>query len=163
MSIELIQAQKTDHDILQRLLELYCYDFSEILQTDVDAHGLFHYPYLDLYFEEENRHPYLVKVKGKYAGFVLINSVLQYLDDPKARAIAEFFILRKYRRKGVGKEVAFRAFARFPGKWEVSVLASHTSALTFWKQTIGAYTGDTFEVVDKVYRGREKQIILFEQ
>ncbi|MEO0582410.1 MAG: GNAT family N-acetyltransferase [Bacteroidota bacterium] len=161
--MELTQAKKADQDVLRHLLELYCYDFSEILQTDVDAHGLFHYPYLDLYFEEEDRHPYLVKVDGKYAGFVLINSVLQYLDDPKARAIAEFFILRKYRRKGLGEKVAFMAFASFPGKWEVSVLASHTSALTFWKRVIGAYTGDKFEVVDKVYRGRKKQILIFER
>ena len=53
--------------LLRQLLEFYCYDFSEYLETDVNEHGKFEYQYLDSYWIESGRHPYFIKVEGKYA------------------------------------------------------------------------------------------------
>ena len=46
--------------------------------------------------------------------------------------MAEFFVLRKYRRCGIGSHVALEVWKRFPGQWEVRVIESHISALPFW-------------------------------
>jgi predicted acetyltransferase len=52
------------------------------------------------------------------------------------REISEFFVLRKYRRRGVGTYVARRFFSRFPGRWEVAQLAWNVGARRFWRRLI---------------------------
>ena len=58
--------------------------------------------------------------------------------------MAEFFVMSKYRRRGVGSEAARFAFDRFPGRWEVREMAANTPAQAFWRRVIGDYTGDNF-------------------
>ena len=123
-------------------MELYLYDFSEFENSDVDSHGNFGYPYLDHYWLEKGRHPFLIRVDGKIAGFVLVNQNT-YISTSNW-AISEFFILRKYRHHGVGKTVAFRVFDIFRGKWEVHELACNTSSQEFWRSVIAAYTDNNF-------------------
>ena len=45
--------------------------------------------------------PFAVRADGHTAGFVLVNR-WSALDQPLDYAVAEFFVLRKYRRAGVG-------------------------------------------------------------
>ncbi|MEL6133117.1 MAG: GNAT family N-acetyltransferase [Bacteroidota bacterium] len=163
MKVDIFSAPASHSPILERLLELYCFEFSTFLQTDVDDQGRFGYPYLDLYWQEANRHPFLIQIKGQYAGFVLVNQVLQYVSHPDAKAIAEFFIMPKYRRKGIGIEVAHRIFRMFPGWWEVSAFPVNQPALHFWQHTINRYTDGQFEQVETVFKHRVKQIFFFEK
>jgi predicted acetyltransferase len=59
--------------------------------------------------------------------------------------IAEFFILQKYRRKGVGTYVAQYIFDRFRGNWEVMQALSHKAAQMFWRKVIAQYTSGNYE------------------
>ncbi len=43
----------------------------------------------------------------------------------------EFFVMRKYRRKGVGEIVAREVFDRLPGTWEVGQIAPNEVARKF--------------------------------
>ena len=52
---------------MMNLLEKYLYEFSQWEKTDVNDNGLYGYEYLDCYFEENNRYPYLIKVDEKIA------------------------------------------------------------------------------------------------
>jgi predicted acetyltransferase len=61
------------------------------------------------------------------------------------RSITEFFIMRKYRRQGVGKWVATAVFNKLPAKWEVRVVTKNIPAQKFWRQTIAEYTSNQFE------------------
>ncbi|WP_373543296.1 hypothetical protein [Chamaesiphon sp.] len=65
MSIEVIPALITDKSIIRRMMELFRHDLSEFEDTDLDEHGYFGYPYLDYYWIESDRHPFIVKVDGK--------------------------------------------------------------------------------------------------
>jgi predicted acetyltransferase len=124
------------------MMELYQYDFSEFEGTDLDQHGCFGYTYLDHYWVEEGRHSFIVCVDGKLAGFVLVN---QYTHIPgNEHSVAEFFILRKYRQRGIGKGVAFHIFDLFSGKWEVGQTESNTVAQQFWRNVVGEYTAGQF-------------------
>ena len=134
-----------DKPIIQRMLELYQYDFSEFEGTDLDAHGCFGYPYLDLYWLEPTRLPFLVRVDGQLAGFVLVNEKT-YLESSEW-GISEFFIMRKYRRKGVGKFAAFSVFEQIRGKWEVHELQSNAPSQVFWRRIIAEYTGGKYTEV----------------
>ena len=58
--------------------------------------------------------------------------------------MGEFFVLRKFRRRGVGKQAAHRLFARHPGRWEVRELPSNMPAQGFWRRIIADYTQGDF-------------------
>ena len=141
--IELSKVPIEDKPVLRNLVELYMYDFSELSDRDVSDHGLFGYRYLDHYWTEPDRHPFLIRVEGKLAGFVLVRS--RWRDDAGFESsIAEFFVMRKYRRRGVGRIAARRVFDTFPGRWEVTQLSDNVVARIFWRDVIAGYTGGAF-------------------
>jgi predicted acetyltransferase len=125
MLVEVIEAGLSDKPVLRNLLELYQHDFSAFDDIDVDAHGLYNYRYLDHYWTETDRHPLLFRVDGRWAGFALVRAGAPH-------DMAEFFVMRKYRRRGVGTVFAREVFARFPGEWQVRQMASNPAATAFW-------------------------------
>lgn len=144
MDIEIQPAQIKDKSIIQNLMELYMYDFSEFTQWDVNEHGLFGYKPFDHYWTDPDRRPFLITVSGQLAGFVLVRAA-DSPDQERTYSIAEFFVLRKYRRQGVGRAVAQRIFDIFPGQWSVKQMESNYPAQLFWRQVIWEYTRGEFE------------------
>ncbi len=125
-------------------MQLYLYEFSEMQSADLNADGLYEYEYLDSYWSEPDRYPFLIYVDGCIAGFILVNSYTVLERDGEAKSIAEFFVVRKYRRQGIGKSAAFGMFGMFPGKWEVRQIQPNVPAQRFWREVIGEYTGGRF-------------------
>lgn len=145
MNIELRVPSKSDRDLIRRMMELYLYDFSEFDGSDLDEHGIFGYGRLDYFWYEPTRAAFLVTVDEKLAGFALTNDYV--IIDGRERSIAEFFVMRKYRRCGVGKHVAFEVFNRLPAKWEVRVIKNNIPAQMFWRTVIAVYTQGVFQEV----------------
>lgn len=135
MHIEIQSARVEDKPVLRNLMELCQHDYSEFNGSEVNEHGLFDYPYLDHYWTEPGRFPFLVRVAGKLAGFVLVRALEATGDEPMWE-MAEFFILRKYRRQGIGRIVAHQVFARFAGKWRVMQEKGNLPAQAFWRRVI---------------------------
>ena len=50
--------------------------------------------------------------------------------------MAEFFVMRKYRRTGVGTDAARAIFERFPGAWQVREEEANVGAIHFWRRAI---------------------------
>jgi predicted acetyltransferase len=65
MAIETILAGREDKAIVQRLMELYQYDFSELDGSDVDPHGIYGYDYLDNYWTQPRHYPLIVRAEGQ--------------------------------------------------------------------------------------------------
>ena len=122
-------ASAGERDVLARLLELYAHDFSERNGAEVGDDGTYGYRFLDRYWAEPDRHPFLFRVDGRLAGFALVRS-----GPP--HDMAEFFVLRKYRRGGVGTDAARAVFARFPGEWQTREQFENTGAIAFWRRAI---------------------------
>lgn len=139
--LELIPATPDQEPILANLLELYLHDFSEFHHLEVGANGRFGYPNLPLYWSDPDRHAFLIKINNKLAGFALIKKVPDASTCQSAWDMAEFFILRRYRRSGMGTRAAHEVWKRFPGPWKVRVMQSNTSALHFWTHAIRKFTG----------------------
>ncbi|MEW6405005.1 MAG: GNAT family N-acetyltransferase [Chloroflexota bacterium] len=140
MDFDLTPASINDKSVLRNLLELCQHDYSEFNQADVDEHGLFGYKYLDHYWTEQGRYAFLVRVAGQLAGFALVRQM-----DDATHSMAEFFILRKYRRHGLGRRVAHRIFGMFPGAWSVSQEEGNLPAQAFWRRVISDYTDGDYE------------------
>jgi predicted acetyltransferase len=136
-SVEVGAATISDKPAVRHLLELYAHDFSELTGADVDEHGLYGYRYLDAYWTDSERHPFLIRVDGRLAGFALVRSGTPH-------DMAEFFVMRKYRHGGVGAVAARAVFARFPGEWQVRQVAANVAATAFWRLAIPVpFTEDT--------------------
>ncbi|WP_275983945.1 GNAT family N-acetyltransferase [Paenibacillus hamazuiensis] len=96
------------------------------------------YKYFDHQWTDEYRRPFIVKVDGEIAGFALImldvpKELMKLSTSQKTNVISDFFIMRKYRRKGVGRHVAYSLFEMFTGTWEIRQTLANKSAYTFWK------------------------------
>lgn len=147
VNIEIIEAWTQDKPILSNLIELYLYDFSELMGWDVGDDGRFGDDDLKGCWTEPWRHPFLVKVDDKLAGFAIADRRSYLSGDKNTMDMGEFFILRKYRRQGIGYLVARHIFDLFPGKWEVRQLAQNTDAQAFWRKVITRYTNSQFEEI----------------
>ncbi|MCK5786276.1 MAG: GNAT family N-acetyltransferase [Candidatus Sabulitectum sp.] len=136
MNVLLEEVGIEDKQVLMNLLELYQYDFSEFDKADVNAHGLYGYKYLDHYWTEPGRHPFFITVDDALAGFVLVSDFCYLCEPGDARSISEFFVMKKYRRMGVGEIAAWSVFEMFPGKWEIIQHPENTPSMEFWEKVI---------------------------
>ncbi len=130
MRIDVTRAEEGAKPALRRLLELNAHDFSEVDGRELGPHGEYGYPYLDHYWTEaEQRRPYLITADGRLAGCVLVR-----LGRP--HQIAEFFVVRKWRRLQVGTAAARTVLRRHPGAWSVHQLQGNDGATAFWRRAI---------------------------
>jgi predicted acetyltransferase len=145
--IELVPAARQHESLLANLLELYMHDFSEYYPLELNHDGRFGYEPLPLYWSEPERFPFLVKVDGKLAGFVFVKRASGIVHAGEIWDMAEFFIVRAYRRRGIGSRVAHAVWARFPGRWEVRVMESNRAAGGFWMKAIAGFVDGQVEPV----------------
>lgn len=139
MTVTLTKASAKQEPILQNLMQFYTHDFSEFWagtsRGDLAADGRFEaYPMAD-YWSRADWSAQLIWRGGVLAGFALVNDQA-HSGAPVASSVAEFFILRKHRGGGVGREAAEMIFSQRPGRWEVAVARKNVRALDFWRRTL---------------------------
>ena len=144
-TVEIRPALLDDQDTLGQLIELYAYDFSEFNRADVDAGGRYGYRHFAEIWTEPDRHALLVRCDGTLAGFAIVRS-----GDP--HDMAEFFVMRKYRRSGVGVDAARAVFARFPGAWQTRQQFENPGATAFWRRAIPVAFDETEDAEGPVQR-----------
>jgi predicted acetyltransferase len=156
VNVQVTKAGPHERERLQALFELYAYDLSDILGIDVGDDGRFRTPPLDAYWSDPERHAFSIRVDDKLAGFALVVGRSRLTGDKAVCDMAEFFVMRRFRRHGVGEHAAGSLFDRFLGPWEVRQKAENHLATAFWRRAIGRYTGGRFEellIDDERWRG----------
>lgn len=146
MNIEVIEAKREDREIFKKLLELYCYEWSQYNKLDVNERGSYEFANSD-FWEKKDNHPFFIKVDHKLAGFALIDKDFSVRKDYDF-AVSEFFVMHKYRTSGIGKFVAKTVFDKFHGKWEVMCHPANKASIHFWQKVIEEYTAGAFEHVE---------------
>ena len=144
MDVVVVEASLEQKPVLHRLMQLYLYDASDFTGDDPNQEGVFSYRYFEEYWREPDRFPFLIYCDGNLAGFLLVNTYTVVLEQGAGMSIAEFFVMRKYRRQGVGKQAAFCTFDRFPGPWEVREHDKNYAGQEFWRAIISEYTGGDY-------------------
>jgi predicted acetyltransferase len=140
MEIDLEVVDVASLPTLAALAQLYQYDFSEIEGGVTGLDGRF--SYLD---DLEDRlvvpdaTAWLFRLIDPQfhvetlAGFAL---VLPVTDGSANWAIDEFFVLRKYRRLGVGRAAATAIVKSAPGTWVVQGTRNNVNARMFWDKVV---------------------------
>lgn len=134
------RATAAERPVLENLVQLYIHDFSELFagtpRGDLSADGryLVDIPLAD-WWHRPDHIPLLLRFHGKLAGFALLNGT-SHSGTATDRNMAEFFVVRKYRRQGLGIATAQAIFSRYPGRWEAAVMRANTGARAFWHRAI---------------------------
>jgi len=159
MKIDVPPAGENEYEVVANLVRFYIYDLSEHMGWPCPETGLFggvddlpnywgrapegkegHWP------DEWVGYPFLIRADGELAGLCLV----QRREDgpPPLYEMGEFFVLRRFRRRGVGRHVIRDMFDRFPGRWRVRVLVGNKPAEAFWRGVIAEYTRGRFETAE---------------
>lgn len=153
MNIEIVEAGEQDQTVIRNLTHFYIYDLAVIMGWDCPGSGLFdgnddlpeywgkrpedpHYAWP----ADWRGYPYLIRVDGKLAGFALVKKTGEGCFE-----MGEFFILRIFGGKGIGRHVAHQLFAKFPGRWTVEEMVGNAPAQAFWRKVISEYTSGNYE------------------
>jgi predicted acetyltransferase len=145
MTVTLKAAGEDDRPILENLMQLYIHDFSEFTQEEIDSTGRYDYPYLTHYWKDSHRYPHLIYADDKLAGFALVRCETDPENNQSNMDMSEFFVIRSFRRTGVGSEAATKIWDTYPGRWHLKVLRSNKPAYPFWKGLIASRTENKFE------------------
>ena len=141
MNVTTTPATRSHEPAIQNLIQLYTHDFSEYwsdspkgqLQDD----GRFPpYP-LEAYWTDPAYAAFLIRRDGELAGFALIAN-RSHTGQRVDHSMAEFFIARKYRSRGLGREAAKLILSQRPGWWEVAIARKNVPALSFWRRIVGS-------------------------
>jgi predicted acetyltransferase len=138
-------AHPQEQRLIEGLLQFYFYDFSEMepdgsANMDFDSEGATYRvsPDLHEFWSVTGRVPLIIRRDGKPVGFALLNQHSHRDDGHVERNMAEFFVARKFRRRGLASEALRQILKAYPGRWEVAVVARNAGGLAFWPRAIAA-------------------------
>ncbi len=140
MSIAVQHVSPIARSTVERLVQLYEYEISGHVGSDIGDDGLYPTMNLDAIWQDPYR-VFLIRVREHLAGFALVTRHPAYVGTGETWLMNEFFVLRTDQRRGVGEQAACLIFDQFPGHWEVAELAENAGARAFWLRVIGRYTG----------------------
>ena len=173
MGLEIIPVSEAEHRTLGDLARTYVHDMAVYAGWTCPADGLLQpgdwfATYWDAAAAARTWPPgwrgfaFLLRVDGQPGGFALVKRLSA---APRTHDMGEFFVARKYRRKGAGAYVAKAMFERYRGRWEVREMPTNTGAQAFWRRIIGDFTGGAYEESREVfpaYQGAEFIVQRFE-
>lgn len=141
--LKLIVPTDNDSALLSRMAELYSYDFSALEQLKMGPDGLF--PAVKGFYEmwsDPDRYPYIFLLDSEPAGFALVRQISTGSFD-----MEQFFVMKKFRRSGVGKDAAHALFRTFSGNWTVGQTSTNINAQAFWRSVIAEFTNGEFQEI----------------
>ncbi len=145
--------------VLRNLFQHYVHDMAEWFEIDTQADGSYSYDTSLIW--ENGYDAYLAKVGDSIAGFALVGSAKDWLDDARAHDVHEFFVIRRFRRNGLGQRMATLLWNERPGEWLVRVLELNAPAVLFWRAAISSYSRGSYKEEGRIVKGRSWRFFRF--
>lgn len=130
--INLIPATPAQKPVIANLIQLYLHDMTEFMPFPVGADGRYAYDFLDRFW----RFPYLIMSDEEIAGFALVIDECPLTGRTPCWFMAEFFVLKAYRGRGLARSAVQKALAGHPGQWHIAVPHANKAAQAFWAKTL---------------------------
>lgn len=149
---ELVPAGRGQCDCIDALMQLYHYDASEWFPLALEPNGRYAYRPVDRLWDSANSFPFLIQAAGELCGFAVVDK--EVVDAGSDWNMGYFFVVRRHRGRGLGREVAHELFRRYKGRWEVYQVAENQQAITFWRKVIQDFAGSSWREAERVIDGR---------
>ena len=122
------------------------------------------------WFADPQAHPFVIAEAAERIGFALVvrgtgaagpgpgresGRASAATAGPTYR-MAEFFVCRPSRGRGVGQGAARLILDRFAGRWEIIEYLRNPDAVRFWRRVVSRYTQGRFE--ERVVNGEVRQV-----
>lgn len=144
----LLESTEADEHVLRNLYPFYLYDLSAMDQqvSQINPHGVFDAAptrnhenatfFLHDWWEHDGvLFPFLFYQDDRPIGFALV-ATHPFCSEAVDYFMQDFFILRPYRRRHFGLQVATELFHRLGGRWELTVLKNNQAGVAFWDHVI---------------------------
>ncbi|MGM1048120.1 MAG: GNAT family N-acetyltransferase [Bacillota bacterium] len=145
--MQIIKVDNNKKEILKNLMTLYLHDLSEF-SNDIDINqdkGLFEFDVFELFFEKEGLTPFFIVYENNIIGFILLQSGPYSNQEYADFVLNSFFILKKYRRRGLGREACKAFFNLYPGRYAVGQLLNNKPAVLYWKNVYKSLNIEFYE------------------
>jgi predicted acetyltransferase len=150
------KAAGSEKSLIAGMMQTYLQELSPFTDQKPGGNGRYQYPFLELYWHEQGRHPLVIRNGRAVIGFALVRQV------KGGTTMAEFFIKPDHRKQGHGRVAAQKIFHMFPGKWAVRQQLMNASAQTFWRRVISEVDSKYSERIETTRDGRSGTVQRFE-
>lgn len=133
-----------DHPVLISLTQFYLYDLSEIEPFDIIDTGQFQDVLLQKNATHSDIETFLIYGGNQLIGFAIVSRQSKLRSQFSGHTMEALFVLRRYRRHGLGRNSACEIFDHFPGTWEVATHGLNVRGMAFWRSVIDAYTNGNY-------------------
>jgi predicted acetyltransferase len=130
--LSVVAAGEADRSIICNLIQLYLYDMASQNPFPLNEQGLYDYDYLDGFWQA----PYLFRAGADLVGFALVVGHSPISNRAPCWFMAEFCVLRPYRRKGLGRLAVADILGRHQGAWEIAWQTENRAAASFWPSVL---------------------------
>jgi predicted acetyltransferase len=141
--VQLTPISEDRKEVLHHFYQFYHYDFSQFTDEDINSFGSYEIS-LEHYWQDPRWNPFFIYYADKIVGFLVVLFENYDVDPNPTHVIYDFMVLRKFRRNGIGREAAVRAFDLYKANWKVAQLSSNEPAILFWRDVIRGYTDDNY-------------------
>jgi GNAT superfamily N-acetyltransferase len=124
------------------------------------------YAYAPVYMERQRRN--FVSVDKDIgdgtepAGFALVKKGSDFSGDGEVWEMADFFVVRGARGRGLGYAVAENVWRRFRGPWEIHILTENVPAQHFWTKAISRFLGRDVKPALATIGAQTRYLFLFD-
>lgn len=142
VATRLVEAGGRDLPLLDTLLQLFLHDLSEHLdpgELPLRRDGRFDWGHDALaWVVSSRRWAYLICHREEVVGMVLTSEMLRLRSGP-GRTVDAWFILRPYRRRGLGRAIWGQLYETWQGYWELPTLHANPLGEVFASAGADAY------------------------
>lgn len=159
-ALRMQQVDRSADPVLRNLFEHYLHDMAEWFGFDTREDGAYGYPTDQLW--DQGCDVFLAYSALVPVGFAIVNGAGARVPGATGRDLKEFFVVRRYRRDGVGDAFARHVWDQYPGPWLVRVYQGNLTALPFWRRVVADYTGGNFRESQHRADGRDWTYFTFD-
>jgi predicted acetyltransferase len=91
------------------------------------------------WFSDDSSHPLVILKEDAPVGFALVSRPPLNLRHQLDFRMAEFYVRKNARRRGIGQDAACLIFRRFAGRWEVLEYQRNQGAVAFWRSVVSEF------------------------
>lgn len=140
--INLIPATPAQKPVIANLIQLYLHDMTEFMPFPVGTDGRYAYDFLDRFW----RFPYLIMSNDEIAGFALVIDECPLTGRAPCWFMAEFFVLKAHRGRGLARAAIQQALKAHPGQWHIAVPHANRPAQAFWPKVLAPHNPSSRDI-----------------